>query len=90
MNEYSDFHSESIGGESTPHKDIPTPETEAFAHQIRGLGTGSYQAIEFARSLEQRIFIAQADCAAMRVALEGMFGDLYTMSPFAFRKEKEG
>ncbi len=32
---------------------IPTPETDAFCSQIRGLGTGYYQAIDLSRKLER-------------------------------------
>lgn len=30
-----------------------TPETDAFANQLRGLGTGYYEALDFARKLER-------------------------------------
>lgn len=40
-----------------------TPETDAFASQLRGLGTGYYQALDFARALERRAIAAEAKLA---------------------------
>jgi len=46
---------------NTPQTD--TPETDAFASQLRGLGTGYYQALDFARALERRAIAAEAKLA---------------------------
>jgi hypothetical protein len=33
--------------------ETPTPRTDSFTSEMRGLGTGYYQAIDFARTLER-------------------------------------
>jgi hypothetical protein len=46
---------------NTPQTD--TPETDAFASQLRGFGTGYYQALDFACTLERRALAAEAKLA---------------------------
>jgi len=36
-----------------------TPETDAFANQLRGLGTGYYEALDFARDLERKLALCR-------------------------------
>jgi hypothetical protein len=43
---------------NTPQTD--TPETDAFASQLQGLGIGYYQALDFARKLERQRNAAEA------------------------------
>lgn len=46
-----------------------TPETDAFAAPVRGLGTGYYQALAFARKLERERNEARKDAERLADAL---------------------
>jgi len=55
---------------------MSTPRTDEFASQLRGLGTGYYQALEFARSLER-------DLIAARTLIKGTVGGLGRLASIA-------
>lgn len=48
-----------------------TPRTEAFCAPERGLGTGYYQALDFARGLERELIAAQAENATLKERIAG-------------------
>ncbi len=45
---------------------LSTPQTDSFANQLRGLGTGYYQALDFARGLERDLITAKETIEACR------------------------
>jgi predicted DNA-binding protein len=67
----------------------PTKETDAFASHTRALGTGYYQALDFARNIErQRDALAEA----LREIIETVSNSdtAYTIAEEALAQLKEG